>query len=146
MRHVIEITTASPGGRELLATWAGQVARAAWDEDPQTGRQYGPATVRAYVDSGPGSGVDEIDLTHPRHVARTLLTGGVETFLSTLADGLDEALADIAAGQGTGKVEEVARLLRVLAGDTLPPDVPDPDDVAAAYPPIPAQTPGVAAL
>lgn len=117
MLHAITIETGNPHARAMLATWAGHMARAAWDEDAETGRQY-EARFDAFV-SGP-EGVTQIPLdvtTRPGAVPP-----GVAAYLDSLAGILADAAADARCGlrDGAAVMESVAADLARLAQTPAP--------------------------
>ena len=116
MLHRIEIDTDNPAARALTQRWGAQIARAAWDADPLTGRTY-PARVTATV-YGPGDAIDRVPLTGP--ATRSLMMSGLEAYLAGLADDLAPAAAAAAPTCSDGWRKLVESLLSTQTPPTLP--------------------------
>lgn len=108
MLHAVTIETSNPHARAMLATWAGHMARAAWDVDPETGRQY-EARFDAFV-SHP-HGVDPVPLDVTTRPSGTI-PPGVAAYLDSLAGILADAAADARCG-----LADAAALMESVAAD-----------------------------
>lgn len=107
MLHAITIETGNPHARAMLATWAGHMARAAWDEDPATGRQY-EARFDAFTSDTSGVSPVPVDVT-----ARP---GTIPAALAAYLDSLAGILADAAADARCG-LNDPAALMESVAAD-----------------------------
>jgi hypothetical protein len=107
MLHAVTIETSNPHARVMLATWAGHMARAAWDVDPETGRQY-EARFDAFVLRP--SGVDPVPLDVTSRPGA--VPPGVAAYLDSLAGLLADAAADARCG-----LTDPAALMESVAAD-----------------------------